>query len=242
MKETTFDAFSSLINFIYDVPEYLPAAVTDETLFEILNLAEKYQVKRLVEELNEMFAKLPINNVCKDENPVNVSAETLTGSDGSDDHISVSDDSNSDSDHLSKVEPMSVCHAMLLESTSGAGSEQPVTAVVNMEQQQGEGPRLSTGADQPQQSSTMVVKEQEAEGANIDINTNSGVGHQQFRCTVTSDSGYSQSYGVICPISVDQSTLTRAVLQVPLEDPNFRGKIETIKIEKLSNGRLKTLP
>ena len=76
MKETTFDAFSSLINFIYDVPEYLPAAVTDETLFEILNLAEKYQVKRLVEELNEMFAKLPINNVCKAENPVNVSDDS----------------------------------------------------------------------------------------------------------------------------------------------------------------------
>ena len=112
-----------------------------------------------------------------------------------------------------------------------------------MEQQQSEGPplfhfNLPTGADLLQQSSTMVVQEQEAEGPNIDVNMNSGVGHQQFRCTVTSDIGYSQSYGVISPISVDQSTLTRAILQVPLKDPNFRGKIETIKIEKLSNGRL----
>merc|ERR1719402_1830531 len=51
IKETTYEAFSSLIKFFYDVPGYLPSDNDGQKLFDILTIAEKYHVHRLIEEV-----------------------------------------------------------------------------------------------------------------------------------------------------------------------------------------------
>ena len=52
------EAFSSLIKFIYDVPGYISPANARQKLFEIYDVAEKYQATRLVAEVRENMVKL----------------------------------------------------------------------------------------------------------------------------------------------------------------------------------------
>merc|ERR1719402_1127289 len=60
VKGTTYEAFSSLANFIYDVPEYLPPTTDVKKLIDILNIAGRYQVKRLEEEVRMAMTTFPI--------------------------------------------------------------------------------------------------------------------------------------------------------------------------------------
>ena len=60
VKGTTVEAFSSLIRFIYDDPVYIPPTDDRHKLFEMQEVAEKYQVSRLVEEVRKMLVKLPV--------------------------------------------------------------------------------------------------------------------------------------------------------------------------------------
>ena len=58
VKETA-EAFSSLVNFIYDVPGYISSPDDRQKLAEILNVAEKYQATRLVDEIKEKLIRIP---------------------------------------------------------------------------------------------------------------------------------------------------------------------------------------
>ena len=68
VRETTVEAFSSLIRFIYDDPGCIPPTDDRQKLVEILGLAEKYEVKRLVEKVRKMLIKLPIKVEIGSEN------------------------------------------------------------------------------------------------------------------------------------------------------------------------------
>ena len=59
VKGTTVEAFSSLIRFIYDDPGYISPTDGRQKLVEFHDLAEKYEVTRLVEEVKEVLLKLP---------------------------------------------------------------------------------------------------------------------------------------------------------------------------------------
>ena len=75
VKGTTVEAFSSLIRFIqYDDPDYIPPTDNRQKLVEIHQLAEKYQVTRLIEEVKKMLIELPIKveNILEFENTFKV--------------------------------------------------------------------------------------------------------------------------------------------------------------------------
>ena len=89
VRGTTVEAFSSLIRFIYDDPDYMFPTDDRQKLFEMHEMAEKYQVTRLVEEVDEMLIKLPIKveNASKVENlsedivdyEMNIKDENMSG-------------------------------------------------------------------------------------------------------------------------------------------------------------------
>ena len=60
VQKTTYEAFSSLIKFIYNVPEYLPATADVQKMNDILNIAERYQVKQLAKEVPVSYTHLTL--------------------------------------------------------------------------------------------------------------------------------------------------------------------------------------
>merc|ERR1719511_31784 len=63
IKETTLDAFKTMINYIYTVPEfYLKDITCPKALFDVLNIAERYEIPALVEEITLILRKLPITS------------------------------------------------------------------------------------------------------------------------------------------------------------------------------------
>ena len=89
VRGTTVDAFSSLVRFIYDDPDYMSPTDDRQKLLKMHELAEKYHVTRLEEEVNEMLIKRPINveNTIKVENmsegivdyEMNIKDENMSG-------------------------------------------------------------------------------------------------------------------------------------------------------------------
>ena len=57
---TTYEAFSSLIKFIYNVPEYLPPIADVQKLNDIVTIAKRYQVKQLAKEVQMVIARFHI--------------------------------------------------------------------------------------------------------------------------------------------------------------------------------------
>jgi len=74
VQGTTYEAFTSLIKFIYNAPEYLPATADVQKMKDILNIAERYQVKQLAKEVRTVIErfhveiKRDINQPIKEEN------------------------------------------------------------------------------------------------------------------------------------------------------------------------------
>ena len=62
VKDTTFEAFSVLIQFIYDFPNYLSPEDGLEKLFKIRDIAERFRATRLVEEVAKRITEFPMKN------------------------------------------------------------------------------------------------------------------------------------------------------------------------------------
>ena len=60
VQGTTYEAFSSLIKFIYSSPDYLPHTTDVQKMNDILNIAERYQVLQLAQEVQTVIARLHI--------------------------------------------------------------------------------------------------------------------------------------------------------------------------------------
>ena len=59
-QETTIAAFRSLINFLYDSPDYLSRTAGYQELSDLLSIARRYSVHRLVEDVEKMMEELPV--------------------------------------------------------------------------------------------------------------------------------------------------------------------------------------
>ena len=77
VQGTTYEAFSSLIKFIYNVPEYLPATSDVQKMNDIHAIAERYQVKQLAREVQMVIARFHIKVESDIHEPVIKEEDTL---------------------------------------------------------------------------------------------------------------------------------------------------------------------
>ena len=77
VQGTTYEAFSSLIKFIYNAPEYLPATADVKKMNDILNIAERYQVKQLAQEVETVIARFHIKTESNIDEPIKDKMENI---------------------------------------------------------------------------------------------------------------------------------------------------------------------
>ena len=60
---TTYEAFSTLIKFIYSVPDYLPLTADVQKLNDVLKIAESYHVMKLANEVRMTIERFHIKRM-----------------------------------------------------------------------------------------------------------------------------------------------------------------------------------